>query len=104
MKNNKETAYTAKELATELKSLLAEAEAMISSSGSDHNPEAVGSLHSRFVEAQERLSDAYDGARERVIAGAKSVDAAIRENPYQTMAVALGVGVLVGVLIGRRTK
>ena len=37
-------------------------------------------------------------------AGAKYTDETIRENPYQSMAVAAGLGLLVGVLIGRRSK
>ena len=104
MKNHTQTAPTPSELVTELQALLAEAEAMIADSATEHAAEAVDSLHSRFVDAQERFSDAYAGARKRVIAGAKSADASIRANPYQTVAIALGVGVLLGVLVGRRSR
>ena len=44
----------------------------------------------------------YDGARKRVVAGAKCTDEAIRENPYQSLAIAGGVGLLVGLLLARR--
>ena len=54
--------------------------------------------------AQERFADIYEGAKKKVVAGAKYTAATIRENPYQSLAIALGVGVVLGVLIGRRTK
>jgi ElaB/YqjD/DUF883 family membrane-anchored ribosome-binding protein len=104
MKNNKDTAQTPKELLHDLQALVAEAEAMIADSATEHTVEAIDSLRARFAAAQERFTDAYAGARKKVIAGAKYTDEAIRENPYQSLAIALGVGVLVGVLIGRRSK
>jgi ElaB/YqjD/DUF883 family membrane-anchored ribosome-binding protein len=107
MKNNKDTAsahHTPKELLSELKTLVAEAETMMADSLSEHSSEALGNLRERFSAAQERFSDIYDGAKKKVVAGAKYTDTTIRENPYQSMAIALGVGVLVGVLVGRRSK
>ena len=77
---------------------------MIADSVTEHKDGAIDSLHSRFVAAQERCADAYAGARKKVVAGAKYTDATIRENPYQSLAIALGVGLLVGVLLGRRSK
>ncbi|MBL9200173.1 MAG: DUF883 family protein, partial [Opitutaceae bacterium] len=35
---------------------------------------------------------------------AKCTDSAIREHPYQALAIALGAGLLVGVLLGRRSR
>jgi ElaB/YqjD/DUF883 family membrane-anchored ribosome-binding protein len=104
MKNNKEAAHTPKELLTELKTLVAEAETMMADSLSEHTAEALGGLRDRFNAVQERFSDAYDRTKKKVVAGAKVTDTAIRENPYQSIAVALGVGVLLGVLLGRRSK
>lgn len=103
MKNNKQTA-TPKELLAELQSLAVEAEKMIGDSVSESSDEAMGALRARYEAMQERISDLYDGARKKVIAGAKYTDETVRENPYQSMAVAAGIGLLVGVLIGRRTK
>lgn len=104
MKNNKDTVHTPKELLTELQSLVAEAETMMTDSLTEHSTEALSNLRARFGAAQERMGELYDGAKKKVVAGAKYTDTAIRENPYQSLAIALGVGVLVGVLIGRRTK
>ena len=105
MKNNKDTtAQTPKELLTELQTLVSEAEKMMGASISEHTEDAMGALRTRFDAAQERLGDLYEGARKRVVAGAKCTDEAIRANPYQSLAIAAGVGLLVGVLLGRRSK
>jgi ElaB/YqjD/DUF883 family membrane-anchored ribosome-binding protein len=104
MKNNKDTAHTPKELLKELQALVVEAETMLVDSASEQSSEVLGNLRERFGAAQERFSEMYDGAKKKVVAGAKYTDATIRENPYQSIAIALGVGVLVGVLVGRRSK
>jgi len=103
MKNNKETA-TPKELLTELQALVVEAEQMVGASVGESSQEALGALRERYEAMQERITELYDGAKKKVIAGAKYTDETIRENPYQSMAVAAGLGLLVGILIGRRTK
>jgi ElaB/YqjD/DUF883 family membrane-anchored ribosome-binding protein len=104
MKNNQETAHTPKELLTELQTLAAEAEKMLVDSVSEHSSEAIDSLRARFDATQQRCAEVYAGAKKKVVAGAKRTDEAIRENPYQALAIALGVGVLLGVLVGRRSK
>jgi len=101
-------AHTPKELLAELQALVAEAETMIGSSLSEHSDDAVCNIKARFNAAQDRFNDIYEGTKKKVVAGAKYTDATIRENPYQSMAVALGVGAivggLVGMLVGRNSK
>ena len=104
MKNNKGSAQTPKELLSELQTLVAEAEKMMGESLSEHTEDAMNALRSRYDAAQERLGEMYEGARKKVVAGAKCTDEAIRANPYQALAIAAGVGLLVGVLLGRRSK
>ena len=106
MKNNNitTTAQTPKELLNDLHALVQEAEKMMGDSISEHTADAVGALRVRFDAAQERLGELYEGARKKVVAGAKYTDTAIRENPYQAIAIAVGAGLLVGVLLGRRSK
>jgi ElaB/YqjD/DUF883 family membrane-anchored ribosome-binding protein len=87
---------------TDLRTLVTEAEKLLAQGDEDTG---IGSaLRARFEAAQERFSDMYVGARKRIVAGGKATDQAIRENPYQSLAVAAGVGLLIGVLIGRRGK
>ena len=103
MKHSKES-HTPKELLTELKALVSEAETVMADSLSENSAEAVGGIRARFEAAQERFADIYDGTKKKVAAGAKYTDTAIRENPYQALAIAAGVGILVGVLVGRRNR
>jgi ElaB/YqjD/DUF883 family membrane-anchored ribosome-binding protein len=102
MKNNKQSAQSPQDILDELHSLVADAEKMVGDSISEHSEEAIGALRSRYEAAQERLSEVYDRTKKKVVAGAKYADETIRENPYQSVAVAAGVGLLVGLLIGRR--
>jgi ElaB/YqjD/DUF883 family membrane-anchored ribosome-binding protein len=104
MKNDKDIVHTPSELFTEMQALVAEAQAMMADSVSEHTAEGIEALRERFAAVQKSFADAYGQARKRVIAGAKCTDEAIRANPYQALAIAAGVGLLVGVLLGRRTR
>ncbi len=105
MKNNNDsTAQTPQDLVNDLHALVAEAEKMMGGAITEHTGDALGALRTRFDAAQERLGDLYEGTRKKVVAGAKCADATIRANPYQSLAIAAGVGLLIGVLLGRRTK
>jgi ElaB/YqjD/DUF883 family membrane-anchored ribosome-binding protein len=47
----------------------------------------------------EKAKETCERLQEQTTAAAKATDKTIRENPYQAMGVAFGVGVLVGVLV-----
>ncbi len=103
MKNTSATpVQSPKELLTSLYALVADAEKMMGDSLSEHTDDAMAALRARFETAQQRVGELYDGARIKVAAGAKYTDDTIRANPYQSIAIAAGVGLLVGVLLGRR--
>ncbi len=101
---NTQASTTPSELLHDLQALVAEAEAMVSDSVASHSAEAIESLQARFKAAQERLAAVYARTREKVVAGAQCTDRAIRENPYQALAITAGAALLVGVLLGRRSK
>ena len=63
----------------------------------------------KVVEARKRLATALESGREmygrvrdKAVEGAKVADQTVRENPYQSIAIGVGVGVLVGYLLARR--
>ena len=63
----------------------------------------------KVAEARKRLHSALESAKEiatnvrdKAVAGAKATDEAVRENPYTAIGIALGAGMLLGVLIARR--
>ena len=102
--NHKSATATPKQLLDDLHALVAEAEKMLGGLPAEHPHDAVGTLRARFDVAQERLADIYTGARKKVVDGAKYTDEAIRANPYQSVAIAAGVGLVIGLLVGRRSK
>ena len=128
MKNRHETSAseTPEQIIEHISRLMAEAEAMIAGPITEKSSSKLGDLKERLAAARERLNDAYASARDRlndayssaretigdaytqtrknVVQGAKHTDEAIRENPYQSLAVALGIGVLLGVVIGRKSQ
>jgi ElaB/YqjD/DUF883 family membrane-anchored ribosome-binding protein len=104
MKNNIETARTSKELLSEMQALASEAATMMSGAVSERSAEAFNTLRTRFNAAQERFGDAYAEAREKVVAGAKYTDETIRANPYRSLAVAAGIGVIIGALACGRSQ
>lgn len=52
--------------------------------------------------AGDRVEDAFDGAMAKGGRALNSADAAIKTNPYLAIAVATGIGLLVGKLLSRR--
>jgi ElaB/YqjD/DUF883 family membrane-anchored ribosome-binding protein len=52
--------------------------------------------------ARERLSALEDDALERARAFANDTEAYVREKPWNAVAVAAGIGLVLGLLIGRR--
>ncbi len=59
-------------------------------------------------EARKRLAAALDSAkhiaanvRDKAVAGAKVADKTVRENPYQAIAIGVGVGAIIGYLVAR---
>jgi ElaB/YqjD/DUF883 family membrane-anchored ribosome-binding protein len=63
----------------------------------------------KVAEARKRLESALAESRttlyrvrEKAIQSAKAADQAVRQHPYESIAVAFGIGALVGCLIARR--
>jgi ElaB/YqjD/DUF883 family membrane-anchored ribosome-binding protein len=54
-------------------------------------------------EARNRLAVALESARAKAIGGAKAVDEAVHEHPYQAVAIGVGMGTLIGYLLARRS-
>jgi ElaB/YqjD/DUF883 family membrane-anchored ribosome-binding protein len=62
-------------------------------------------------QARKRLAAALDNGkefigrvREKAVESTKAADQVLRENPYQAVAIAVGIGAAIGFLLGRRTR
>jgi len=96
-----EQEVTLRKLAEDFKVVVHDAESLLKAS--------AGELGEKAREARARLSASLEGARasfhkveEKAIAGAKATDQIIRDHPYQSLGVAFGVGLLIGVLVTRK--
>lgn len=88
-------------IVTDLKTLSRDAEALMDAT--------AGQAGEKATELRKRLSAALESAKatchrveEKAIASAKVADQKIREHPYESIGVAFGIGLLIGVLVGRR--
>ena len=96
-----EQEVTFDKLAGDFKVVVQDAEALIKAT--------AGEVGEKAREARARLSASLQNCKaslhtveEKALAGAKVADKAIREHPYQSIGMAFGVGLLIGVLVGRR--
>jgi ElaB/YqjD/DUF883 family membrane-anchored ribosome-binding protein len=53
-------------------------------------------------EARKRLAAALESVKDKAVQGAKAVDEAMHEHPYQAIAIGVGVGAVIGYLLARR--
>ncbi len=88
----------AKDLQGQAKTLAREAKETIQEKASDVSERA----RNMSAAAMESARNAYQTSKEKVIAGAQATDTAIRDNPYTTLGIAFGVGILIGVLARRK--
>jgi len=95
------SAQTPDALLNDLRALVSEAEGLMGGDITDQAREKMELLRERFSEAQERLSDLYTTAKDKVTDGARRTDETIRSHPYEALAIALGIGVLLGALLRR---
>ena|SRR5579862_8905153 len=68
----------------------------------DVTGEKVGQARKRLAATLGSGREIYGRVRDKVIDGAKTADEAVRERPYQAIAVGVGVGAILGFLIARR--
>jgi ElaB/YqjD/DUF883 family membrane-anchored ribosome-binding protein len=66
-------------------------------------------LGDRARDARARLTASVAAAKatlgrlnEKAIQGARATDRVIREHPYQSIGIAFGIGILIGVLVSRK--
>lgn len=98
------TAESPEQLLENLRTLIAEAERTLGASVKDGAEDSLGGIRERLEGAKDTAQHLFVSARKKVVEGAKQADATIRSHPYESLAVALGVGVLLGALLARRSS
>lgn len=93
------------QLVSDMKSVIADAEDMLSATA-DQAGEKVATLRARIQDrlkgARARLSEAEATLVAKSRAAARATDAYVHESPWTAVGIAAGVGLLIGVILGRR--
>ncbi|HEY5227349.1 MAG TPA: hypothetical protein VIJ19_02355 [Opitutaceae bacterium] len=92
---------TAETTMDELKALIREAEEALGADGTD---DQIDELRERLRDAVSQGENLLSNLTNKVREQARRADGAIRENPYQTIGIAAGLGLLAGYLLSRRNK
>jgi len=88
-------------LVSDLKTVTRDAEELLKTvSGEKGN--GSNAMRERLSSAIESAKATYHRLEEKTVAGAKATDKAIRAHPYESLGIAFGMGLLVGVLVGRK--
>jgi len=96
---------SSQQLQADLKAVVSDAEALLKAT--------AGDAGSKFSGVRDRLEESLKATRERLVdmeeqvlaqtkAAARATDEYVHENPWPSIGIAAAVGLVVGVLIGRR--
>jgi len=85
----------------DLKTVAHDAEDLMKATA-DQAGEKVAELRNRLASALDSAKATAQRLEEKTVEAAKATDRAIREHPYQSLGVAFGLGILIGVLVARR--
>ena len=88
-------------IVADLKTLSRDAEAILHATAGQAG-ETMSELRERLSSALESAKASYHRLEEKTVAGARIADKTIRAHPYETIGMAFGVGLLIGVLVSRR--
>jgi ElaB/YqjD/DUF883 family membrane-anchored ribosome-binding protein len=88
-------------LAADMKLVMRDAEDLLKATAGEAG-EKVKEVRGRLTSALESAKANYARLQDKTVEAAKATDHVIREHPYESIGVAFGVGLLIGVLVGRR--
>lgn len=90
-----------KRLAAALERGKLEGESLLERSG-DQVRKSAGDLRDLLVSARDRGVEMYGNVRDKAVEKTKAADKIVRDNPYRSIGIALGVGALVGFFVSYR--
>lgn len=87
-------------LAADLKAVVRDAEELLKATAG-HAGEKVGEVRQRLSHALESAKATAHHVQDKTVEAAKATDKVIRSHPYESIGIAFGVGLLIGVLVVR---
>jgi ElaB/YqjD/DUF883 family membrane-anchored ribosome-binding protein len=88
-------------LTSDLQAVVQDAEELMDATAGQAG-EKVGAIRSRLAAAIKSAKASYQRVQEGTVAAAKATDKTIRAHPYESIGIAFGLGLLVGVLVARK--
>jgi ElaB/YqjD/DUF883 family membrane-anchored ribosome-binding protein len=88
-------------LAADLKVVMHDLEEMLKATAGDMSDKGK-EMRARLSVSLDRAREACGRLEEKAVAGVKAADKVIREHPYESIGIAFGVGLLIGVLVTRK--
>ena len=104
-KNAMTKSVSADQLMKDLSAVIRDAESLLKATAAqtgDKIQEARTRAEDTVRQAKARLADVEDEALKRARALAEDGEAYVRRNPWEAVGIAAGVGLVIGLLIGRR--
>ena len=87
-------------LASDLAAFVRAAEALMQATAGDASEKAK-TARARLSDAVERVKTTCHDLQERTILASKAADQLVRDHPYESVGIAFGVGLLLGLLAAR---
>lgn len=99
------TATQREKMIVDLRQVVSDAEELLKMTADEVGEAAVGlreRLQDRLSQARHRLLDLQSAVADNAKAAGRAADDYVHDHPWQSVAIGAGVGVLIGLLIGRR--
>ena len=99
------TAMQREKLMADLRVVVADAEQLLKMTADEVGEGAAGlreRLQERLAQSKDRLLALQDVATEKAKAVGHAADDYVHEHPWKSVAIGAGIGVIIGMLIGRR--
>src|SRR5438270_11812174 len=100
-RSNSDIEESTEKLLQDLKEVVRDGEELLRA-GADELGDRGAAAREKLAAALEMAKETQRRLQERAVAGAKAADMYIRRNPYQTIGIAFGAGMLIGLLASRR--
>ena len=88
---------TKEKLVQDLMTLVQDAEELVKAAGGN----VAAKSKTELISALDRVKASCRRVEAQAVVGAKRTDQLIRENPYQSIGIAFGLGLLLGVVVNR---
>lgn len=99
------TDVTKEKLISDFKIVVADAEELLKATAGQAGDKAVelrAKIQSRLADAKLQLASAQDAMVEKAKLVGHATDDYVHDNPWRSVGIAAGVGLVIGLLIGRR--